>query len=240
MRRDTRRVRLATAVCLATVVGGIVILRHYKEQRRAKGASVAALTALPPPAFAPEAEPPRSPPSSSVAVAAAPPVAAPVVAASDAPRAEPAAAAVRDDATAACGHAYDRHRWRTAVKACAAAFETQPHDAALAMKVAQAQHARGHYGDAGEWARRAIGLDGVDPEAFVILAHAEARAGHPLAARAAYRRYLTLAPRGWHASEARAATRAAARSNARRASAPESTSATAPPDAAAAAPVPVI
>ena len=85
-----------------------------------------------------------------------------------------------------------------------------PRDPALAMKVAQAYHARGRYADAGVWARRALALDGVDPEALVILAHAERRAGRPAAAKDAYRRYLTLAPRGWHVAEARAAVRPAA------------------------------
>jgi hypothetical protein len=75
------------------------------------------------------------------------------------------------------------------------------------MKVAQAQHARAHYADAGEWARRALALEDADPEAYVILAHAERRAGHPVAVRNAYHQYLLLAPRGWHASEARAALR---------------------------------
>jgi hypothetical protein len=55
-------------------------------------------------------------------------------------------------------------------------------------------------------------------EGFVIVAHAESHAGHPEAAVEAYRHYLGLAPRGWHASEARAAvrerTRAAARAHA--------------------------
>jgi hypothetical protein len=75
------------------------------------------------------------------------------------------------------------------------------------MKVAQAFHARGRYADAGTWARRALVLNDVDPEALVIVAHAERRAGHPAAAKSAYRRYLVLAPRGWHAAEARAAVR---------------------------------
>ena len=75
------------------------------------------------------------------------------------------------------------------------------------MKVAQAQHARAHYADAGDWARRALALEDADPDAYVILAHAERRAGHPAAVRNAYHQYLLLAPRGWHASEARAALR---------------------------------
>ena len=122
---------------------------------------------------------------------------------------EPQSSEARERALAACNTAYDRHRWRSAAEACGTAFEAQSRDASLAMKVAQAQHARSHYAEAGVWARRALALDGVgadvDPEAFVIVAHAERRAQNPVAARTAYRRYLALAPRGWHASEARAA-----------------------------------
>jgi hypothetical protein len=42
----------------------------------------------------------------------------------------------------------------------------------------------------------------------VIVARAEVGQGHARAAADAYRRYLTLAPRGWHAAEARRALRA--------------------------------
>ncbi len=121
----------------------------------------------------------------------------------------PAETGARDAALAACREAYDRHRWRSAVEACASAFEVAPRDAGVAMKVAQAQHARAHYADAGDWARRALALEDADPDAYVILAHAERRAGHPAAVRNAYHQYLLLAPRGWHAAEARAALRGA-------------------------------
>jgi predicted TPR repeat methyltransferase len=74
--------------------------------------------------------------------------------------------------------------------------------------VAQAQHRRGHIASAADWARKALALDAEIPEAFVIVARAEVGGGHPRAAADAYRRYLTLAPRGWHAAEARRALRA--------------------------------
>jgi hypothetical protein len=76
------------------------------------------------------------------------------------------------------------------------------------MRVAQAQHRRGHIAIAADWARKALALDADIPEAFVIVAHAERDAGHERDAAAAYRRYLALAPRGWHAAEARRALRA--------------------------------
>jgi Flp pilus assembly protein TadD len=106
-----------------------------------------------------------------------------------------------------CNQAYESRRWPAATEACGRAADLRPRDPALAMKVAQAFHARGRYADAGTWARRALELNDVDPEALVIVAHAERRAGHPAAAKNAYRKYLLLAPRGWHAAEARAAVR---------------------------------
>src|SRR5262249_34740424 len=110
-----------------------------------------------------------------------------------------------------CNDAVAQRLLRTAASACADAFAAQPSDPKLALTLAQVQHARGQYQDAGEWASRAIALHTTDPDAFVILAHAEKRARHPVAARAAYRQYLAMAPRGWHASEARHALRTPAK-----------------------------
>jgi tetratricopeptide (TPR) repeat protein len=139
------------------------------------------------------------------------PAAAPAASAEPAPApsaaAEAAPAPDLAETLASCNLAYEAHRWPAATEACARTADLRPRDAALAMKVAQAFHARGRYADAGVWARRALELNDVDPEALVIVAHAERRAGHPAAAKSAYRRYLVLAPRGWHAAEARAAVR---------------------------------
>jgi hypothetical protein len=229
LRRDSRRVRVASVVCLAAfAAGAVAMMGHLRRARRAPGAGalVAVAAAAPPassgiatagmgaaltPSAAGAALPTAAPPSpTSASAGLAPSAAAGDPAAGDAPPTAGTAAlavAARDaeKAVAACGDAYEGHHWRAAVDACAIAFEARPREVALAMKVAQAQHARGRYADAGEWARRALALDGVDPEALVILAHAERRAGHPAAAKSAYRRYLVLAPRGWHASEARTA-----------------------------------
>ena len=211
-RRDSRRVRLLTAAFLAaSAAGAFALLGHFRGSRRPPRAATAMVvppspTTLPSPpiepalaAITPAAAVVLTPASNEDSIARAPASAESIA----------SAAAARALALATCGNAYEGHRWRTAAEACAAAAEASPREPALAMKVAQAQHARGHYADAGVWARRAIALEGADPEAFVILAHAERRAGHPAAANSAYRRYLSLAPRGWHASEARAALRRA-------------------------------
>jgi hypothetical protein len=123
----------------------------------------------------------------------------------------PSFAAVYVDAAnrvASCDAAFAQRDWTAIASTCAAAFEARPEESALAMRVAQAQHRRGHIADAAVWARKALALDADIPEALVIVAHGERGAGHPRAAAEAYRRYLTLAPRGWHAAEARRALRA--------------------------------
>jgi hypothetical protein len=115
----------------------------------------------------------------------------------------------RDDGAerAACDAAFSQRSWPAVATTCAAAFEARP-DSALAMRVAQAEHRRGLIAVAAGWARKALALDAELPEAFVIVAHAEAGAGRSGSAAEAYRRYLALAPRGWHAAEARRALRA--------------------------------
>jgi len=97
--------------------------------------------------------------------------------------------------------------WRLSADACARAFALHPNDAALALAVAHAEHAHAHLGQAAQWARRALALDPNEAEAYVMIARAETAEGQHDEARAAYRHYLELAPRGWHHGEARAALR---------------------------------
>ena len=139
-------------------------------------------------------------PAVTAPAAAAPAVAAPAVA-----FARPVATTSPD--TVGCTVAAGQPRWRVDADACAKVFEDRPNDAALALTIAHAYHAKGHIAQSGEWARRAIVLDSHAAEAYVILARAEARAGHAAASVQAYHRYLDLVPTGWHASEARAALR---------------------------------
>ncbi len=207
LQRDSLRVRLLTMALLALVaVGTFALAGHLRARRRAAAAARAFAATIVPSALPSPAPAPAI--AQGVEVAA---VAAPV--ADEIATVTPATQSATPEALAACREAYDRHRWHAAADACADAFATAPLDASLALKVAQAQHARGHYADAGVWARRAIALEDVDPDAFVILAHAERRARHPAAAASAYRHYLILAPRGWHAAEARAALRGARAEN---------------------------
>ena len=88
------------------------------------------------------------------------------------------------------------------------AFEADPTNARLALVIVHAEHAHGSATAAAEWAERALALDPKAAEAYVLIARADLKTGRDVEARAAYRRYLQLAPRGWHRAEARAALQA--------------------------------
>jgi cytochrome c-type biogenesis protein CcmH/NrfG len=225
LRRDTRQVRVVSILFLVTfAASALAVVGHYRSRRRTAGHAPPAAAVTTPAAAALAVVPGPSAPGAVSAHAVRGPDAV------SGPGATTTAAATADFAAAlaTCNEAYEDHVWPIATDACARAAELRPRDPALAMKVAQAFHARGRYADAGGWARRALALDGVDPEALVILAHAERRAGHAGAARTAYRRYLVLAPRGWHAAEARAAVRPAGEQRAHVRARNESAEASAP------------
>jgi tetratricopeptide (TPR) repeat protein len=126
-----------------------------------------------------------------------------------APEAASAASATENPETvAACGDTFRERKWRLSIEACTQAFAARPKDAGLALKVAKSYYARARGVEAGQWASKAIALDPTLAEAFVLVARADGKAGETGRAVEAYRRYLALAPRGWHAPEARAAVRA--------------------------------
>jgi tetratricopeptide (TPR) repeat protein len=126
--------------------------------------------------------------------------AAPV--ASPAPEVAPAEASV----LSGCNDEFSKRQWRTAVATCTLAFEAAP-DAALAMKVAHAHWSRGETARAGKWAARALEMGSDNADAYVLIGHAERKAGNSEEALAAYRRYLKEAPYGWHAVRVRSAIR---------------------------------
>ncbi|MES1204654.1 MAG: hypothetical protein ABUS79_01835 [Pseudomonadota bacterium] len=208
-RRETVRTRAWCGAIVGVIALGVILVGP-RVGRRDRAAVAAEPPAPAPVALAVPAA------SSTVAAPATEPPVAPVPSPAAAPADEHpvvvAAAAVAPDTklvpqTGDCTVTFGQRRWRMAAETCARAFESRPNDAGLALTVAHAHHARGRYAEAGEWARRSIALDARYAEAFVILAHAETRAGNASAAADAYRKYLALAPRGWHSAEARAALR---------------------------------
>ena len=150
----------------------------------------------------PSAAKTESPESPAAAVYLAAPVAAPVAA--------PAKARDIVGADEGCDTGLIRRApWRLSAADCARAFESAgATNATLALAIAHAEHAHGSATAAADWARRALALDPTAAEAYVLIARADLKTGHDEDARTAYRRYLELAPRGWHQREARDAVHA--------------------------------
>lgn len=228
-RRRVLRDRVVTAVAAALTVTAIWgISRQLGGEAAAKPASTAVTQPadhkLVPSASGVEADKPASPAQPQVdqpapqlaeapkaqalvaeadpadAEALAPSLTEPLVA-----RATPVASGAFDPAVAAaCDKAVKRKHWLKISTLCATAYEQAP-SAPLALSVAQAYHRRGRIPEAGQWAERVLAIEPSHPEAFIIVAHAAELAEQKAKAKAAYRQYLALAPRGWHASEARQA-----------------------------------
>jgi tetratricopeptide (TPR) repeat protein len=202
-RRETWKARVLVGTALVTFAVGVVATRTRAARKT----------------------PPRGPERAATAFVAEQPapslaaqeLAVPIGAGRAAPPEAPASAgpetSTADDtanasAVAECEMLCKSHRWRQAAEPCAAAVKARPDDATVVLGLAQSEHARNRLTEAGEWARRAIALDPDLAEAFIIRAHAEAHVGDSAAAARDFRRYLSLAPRGWHAREAREALRA--------------------------------
>jgi len=187
-------------VAAAVALAGLVVWPRIHGARAARAASAAAAASLARRAPATETGP--------VAAVTSAPNAGGLLAAGVA-----ALPAVKENAESsaaleACRDNYQGKRWRAASAACATAFAARPDDVKLALRVAEAEYARDHLAEARDWAQRTLALDDKQADALAILGRSEQRTGNGEAAARAFRRYLALAPRGWHASEARAALRA--------------------------------
>ena len=197
-RRQTVQARIGFAIGAAAVALAAFAFAPRLARRRHAPVQAAVAARPAPPVAAPAPEP-IGPAPAAPAIAAATP-------------ASPATAAATVDAPAGvsdktCDTTLIRRApWRLSADACARAFDADYSNAALALAVAQAEHARGHLPAAAQWAKRALALDPKAAEAYVLIARAEVENGNDEDARAAYRHYLELAPRGWHKAEARAAT----------------------------------
>jgi tetratricopeptide (TPR) repeat protein len=206
-RARARRQTLNARIALATMLVGLAVfaLAFGPRVARAIHARRHAVTAAAPMTVAAPAAPAAALPEPIAPASVAPPVAAPVAATTDS---SPVAAPPKPGATAdemGCDTRLMRHApWRLSAEACARAFDLDPTNARLALAIAQAEQAHGTPEESARWAERALSLNPDAAEAYVLIARAAARRGHADEARAAYRRYLELAPRGWHQTEARA------------------------------------
>ena len=224
-RRQTALTRVWFAMALAVVALAAVAVGPRVARWRKARPQPATATAVPLPSTAPApvaapAPSPATAPSVTAAAAMPEPSSSPAIdsetpirpAMGDSPIAAPE---VREESAKSrgaagtdqgCDTALIRSApWRISPEACARAFEANPVDAGLALAIAHAEHVRGHFDDAAQWAKRALDLDPKTAEAHVLIARADLASGRDEEARAAYERYLALAPRGWHQREARAA-----------------------------------
>ena len=109
-----------------------------------------------------------------------------------------------DDIVETCRKAFDQHRAKDILATCPQAIDATPRSAEWAVILARTEFERGRARQALEWAKKAVALDAERAEAYVYLGGAEQAAGRSAAAKAAYRRYLQLAPQGRHAADLRA------------------------------------
>ena len=234
--RRARRQTIQAWLWVAFLVGagalGAIVLRprvaHWRHARAQAASSAQTSTPTSPRTspLAPESAAPVATTHVPQTMAAAQPViatpAAPVLAqpepsilgASQPAAGQPAATQANSSGVPAegCDTSTRRGLWRRSPEACARAFAADPKNASLALAVAQAEHAHAHLDEAAQWAKRALALDPSAAEAYIIIARAETENGRDEDARAAYQRYLEIAPRGWHKAEARAALRPGSRS----------------------------
>jgi tetratricopeptide (TPR) repeat protein len=120
----------------------------------------------------------------------------------------PAQAAVAGEAVALkaeCVKAYGngRGKYKTIVSTCGRVLEVDPRAADVMVMLANAELDRGKTKESVEWAHKALAVDASLPEPYVVVGTAEQMAGHPKEAKAAYEKYLELAPTGPFASDLR-------------------------------------
>jgi hypothetical protein len=112
-----------------------------------------------------------------------------------------AAAGGNTDLDKRCRTAHARGRSREVVDNCKRAFVAKPTAADIAVMLAQAEFDLSRMGPAMTWAQKAIALNPRAADAYVFLGGVHQEAGRRREARAAYKRYLELAPQGRYAAE---------------------------------------
>jgi resuscitation-promoting factor RpfA len=147
------------------------------------------------------------------APAPAPAAAAPPVPAAAPPAAEPATAAAPAAVTATedfetllgrCREATSRGRWGAARAACTAAQQERPDSADVLTRLAEIALNRGQGRAALRLATSALAADPAFADAYVIVGSVQQNENRNNEARAAYNKYLQLAPSGRFASDLRA------------------------------------
>lgn len=97
-----------------------------------------------------------------------------------------------------------RGRPSAVLAACRPAIEADPQSADILVMLARSEIDLGRAAEARNWARRALQINRNLADAYVFLGGAEQAMGRHVEAKAAYKKYLELAPTGRHAGELRA------------------------------------
>jgi CheY-like chemotaxis protein len=148
----------------------------------------------------------------SAAVMADASAAVPLAAAADGGRARPPVATAEDLSASTGEYAEllrDAQQLRKKGKRAAAiaAYEKaaalNPAAAAAPAALASMYFDQGNNKKAAEWAQKAVAANTQDPDTYFVLGTANLDLGHKAEARAAYRRYLELAPKGRQAADVR-------------------------------------
>jgi CheY-like chemotaxis protein len=104
---------------------------------------------------------------------------------------------------AECRALFAKNRFREAGTVCGAAVQSNPRSADALTMLAHVELNRGHMSRAYDLAQKAISIYPDQPDAYVIIGGVHQDGGRTEQAKAAYQRYLHLAPHGRYAVELR-------------------------------------
>jgi Flp pilus assembly protein TadD len=105
---------------------------------------------------------------------------------------------------AGCRQAFTEKRAKDAEIACLAAKDANPESAEANAMLGHALFGRKNRREALQWAQRAVELDPKQAEAYVIIGGVKQAGDDKAGAKAAYKKYLELAPNGQYAPDLRA------------------------------------
>jgi tetratricopeptide (TPR) repeat protein len=205
-----RRTQMLIAIGAVVGIGaGVLVWKALSKDPAPPPAPAAEVAAPAPPPVAPPAPAPAPAAPVAAAPVAAPPVELPGSAAAPsaaavpppAPAAAAAAPAEEDPLLEACKKAYAGSKYKAITDACGKALQAKPNAADVMVMMAHAELDRGNMPKALEWSKKALAVDGNLAEAYVFVGTVEQEQGKPAQAKAAYERYLELAPTGKYAEE---------------------------------------
>ena len=130
--------------------------------------------------------------------------ASPAVATNKSPATPAVSAESLAQAIETCKKAYAGEKYAPIMDACGKALQASPQEPQVMVMLAHAELDRGHSPAALRYAKQAVAADPKAAEAYVFIGQVEQERGRKAAAKAAYVKYLDLAPTGRFAKDLRA------------------------------------